>query len=296
MSPPDESGVMVYPKVQVPKGRESDPGLKRPKSAKPSRTAYAMLGGAAVLGVVLGFVVRPLVLPDAEVDTLASKLVAEQKATKLQAEKAGFFEKEATELRQSSEDMTKKLTDATAAKSALETKASELDKKAKEITAVEDRLKAAIDKSGSVTSEGDEVRLQLVDKVLFKVADDQLTDKGKLLIDKVAGALKDLPDKQVWVQGHTDDQPIVNPPPPKAPPLKKGQKPAPVVAPVGPRFASNWELSAARALTVVHYLQDVGKIEPSRLAALAFGQYRPVSKANKGANRRIEIVLYPKHQ
>ena len=61
----------------------------------------------------------------------------------------------------------------------------------------------------------------------------------------------------------------------------------------GPRFASNWELSAARALQVVHYLQDTAKIDPSRLAALAFGEYRTVSKSNKALNRRIEIVLYP---
>jgi chemotaxis protein MotB len=43
----------------------------------------------------------------------------------------------------------------------------------------------------------------------------------------------------------------------------------------------------------VHYLQDEGKIDPGRLAAVAFGQYRPVSKS-KSKNRRIEIVLYPK--
>ena len=60
------------------------------------------------------------------------------------------------------------------------------------------------------------------------------------------------------------------------------------------KFITNWELSAARALQVVHYLQDKAKIDPTRLAALAFGQYRPVSRSNKAANRRIEIVLYPK--
>jgi len=121
--------------------------------------------------------------------------------------------------------------------------------------------------------------------VLFKVGDDQLTDKGKQVLAKVAAALKDLPDKQVWVQGHTDDTPIFVPPPPKKP--AKGAPPPP------PRFATNWELSSARALTVVHYLQDTAKLDPSRLAALAFGQYRPVSRSNRAANRRIEIVLYP---
>jgi len=57
-------------------------------------------------------------------------------------------------------------------------------------------------------------------------------------------------------------------------------------------FVTNWELSAARALTVVQYLQDEAKIDPTRLAAVAFSQYRPVSK-NRAKNRRIEIVLYP---
>ncbi|HSN30412.1 MAG TPA: OmpA family protein, partial [Kofleriaceae bacterium] len=92
-------------------------------------------------------------------------------------------------------------------------------------------------------------------------------------------------------------------PPPKAPPSKapppkklpKGAKappPAPKEEPV--RFMTNWELSAARALNVVHYLQDNAKIDPTRLAALAFGQYRPGSRSNKALNRRIEIVLVPK--
>jgi len=52
-------------------------------------------------------------------------------------------------------------------------------------------------------------------------------------------------------------------------------------------FVTNWELSAARALTVVHFLQDDAKLEPSRLAAVAFGQYRPRARARRrtGASR-----------
>ena len=109
------------------------------------------------------------------------------------------------------------------------------------------------------------------------------------------------------MQGHTDDQPIiVRKPKPKPPePAKKGAKPAkgakaPKPEPPKPEppdamlpFITNWELSAARSLTVVHYLQDEAKIDQTRLAAVAFGQYRPVSKT-KSKNRRIEIVLYPK--
>ncbi|HTM19064.1 MAG TPA: OmpA family protein, partial [Kofleriaceae bacterium] len=102
-----------------------------------------------------------------------------------------------------------------------------------------------------------------------------LTPGGMKVLDRVGAALA-VVDQQIWVQGHTDDTPIT---------------PA---AGVTPKFASNWELSAARALTVVHYLQDVGKIDPRRLAAVAFGQHRPASHRSKARNRRIEIVLAPR--
>jgi len=88
-------------------------------------------------------------------------------------------------------------------------------------------------------------------------------------------------------------------PPAKPLPKKKGAK-APPPPPKESEtsdavlaFTTNWELSAARALTVVHYLQDDAKLDPTRLAAVAFSQYRPVSK-NRAKNRRIEIVLYPR--
>jgi chemotaxis protein MotB len=175
--------------------------------------------------------------------------------------------------------------------------------KTAEAAQLEAKLREALDKVGEVTANNQEINLQLVDKVLFKTGEDQLTERGKAVLAKVATALKELPDKQIWVQGHTDTTPIVVPPAPKpAPPPKKSGKgakgaksappPPPPPAPA-PRFSSNWELSAARALTVVHYLQDTAKLEPTRLAALAFGEYRPVSRSNKAANRRIEIVLYP---
>ena len=90
-----------------------------------------------------------------------------------------------------------------------------------------------------------------------------------------------------------DPKPAAKKPASKPPP--KGAKPAPP-GPPPVKFITNWELSAARALQVVHYLQDVSKIDPTRLAALAFGQYRPVSRTNKAQNRRIEIVLYPKRE
>ena len=291
-----ESGVLVYPRVPVPKSRESAPKVPRDGGPKLDKMRIVLAGAGLALGVVLGFALRPVVAPDGRIGELEGARDAAAKTASAQKERADVAEKSLDTAQQARDAAQKALAAAQVAQTELASKAAENEAKAKEADALKKKLDAAVDKgTGSVSSEGDEIHLQLVDKVLFKLNDDQLTDKGKQVIDKVAAALKEIPDKQIWVQGHTDDQPIFNlPAKPVPPPPKKGAKPVAVAAAPVPRFATNWELSAARALNVVHYLQDVAKLDPSRLAALAFGQYRPVSKTNKAANRRIEIVLYPK--
>jgi chemotaxis protein MotB len=62
-------------------------------------------------------------------------------------------------------------------------------------------------------------------------------------------------------------------------------------------WASNWELSSARALSVLHYLVDECSVPPQRLSANGYGEFRPVSpndlSENKQKNRRVEIVILP---
>jgi chemotaxis protein MotB len=279
----DPSGMVVYPKLPVPEHQPierkvtlSDAGYSKPK-----------IGAAAAVVAVIGGALGFLLAPDnkEELAKAQKELGAQQTAVHVEKARADGAAKQVEVLKKDKEALEKQLSEMT-------TKAGEIEKKSlKANEAAQKKLSATIDKTqGTVETEGDEIRLKLVDKVLFASGDDQLTDKGKAVLAKVGKALKDLPDKQIWVQGHTDDEPIVAPPPPKKDPKKKGKQPEP---PPGPRFASNWELSAARSLQVVHYLQETAKIEPQRLAALAFGEYRPVSKSNKALNRRIEIVLYP---
>jgi chemotaxis protein MotB len=186
---------------------------------------------------------------------------------------------------------------------------AELKAKADEASALQAKLAAAVGQNGEVTTADGAVKLELVDQILFPTGEADLTQSGKDVLAKVGAALKEIGDKQIWVQGHTDDQPILakkpkpaapEPVKPKTARSKKDKtppKPEPKAKPetndaVLP-FVTNWELSAARALTVVHYLQDDAKLDPTRLAAVAFGEYRPVSKT-KAKNRRIEIVLYPR--
>ena len=270
--------MVVYPKLPVPEGgRPSDPRLK---GFGDDKSRMAKLAGAAVLVALIGGAIGYFAAPDNK-DKLATakkEVAAAQTAVKVEKDRADGNLKQLETLKKDKEALEQKLSETTS-------KMSDAEKKASEVAA--GKLQSAIDKSqGSVSTEGEEIHLKLVDKVLFAVGDDKLTDRGKLVLGKVAKALGDIPNKQIWVQGHTDDTPIVIQ-------NKKAAKKGAKAAEPGPHFASNWELSAARALQVVHYLQDQGKIPPSRLAALAFGEYRPVSKANKALNRRIEIVLYP---
>jgi chemotaxis protein MotB len=212
------------------------------------------------------------------------------------------------ELQKAKDDLVK----ANAATDDLRKDEAELKAKADEANALQAKLAEAVGGNGEVTTADGAVKLELVDQILFPTGEADLTQSGKDVLAKVGAALKEINDKQIWVQGHTDDQPILKKPKPATPePAKpkpgnakdaKGKKaPAPKPDPKAKPetndavlpFVTNWELSAARALTVVHYLQDDAKIDPTRLAAVAFGEYRPVSKV-KAKNRRIEIVLYPR--
>lgn len=148
--------------------------------------------------------------------------------------------------------------------------AAERDQASQKSRALADELGklVASDEGGVTRGEDGRLTLELVDRLLFPSGEAVLTPQGEKVLKKVAELLKKNTDQQVWIHGHTDTVPISN-----------------------ETFESNWELSAARALTVVHYLQEAG-IEPRRLAAVGMGQYRPISK-NKARNRRIEIVLFP---
>ena len=117
-------------------------------------------------------------------------------------------------------------------------------------------------------------------EVLFASGRAELTVAGRKEISKVANILKevteDIPQNIDWVlqvDGHTDDQPILS----------------------ASKFQSNWELSQARALSVVLYLMTSEQMQPSRLSANGFGEYQPINPANsrvaRAQNRRIELKL-----
>jgi len=119
--------------------------------------------------------------------------------------------------------------------------------------------------------------VELAEQIFFDSGRATLKKQGKEVLKKVGDALKGYENKIIRVVGHTDNVPIA--------------------ASLQRMFPSNWELSVARATTVVRYLQDVG-VPPERMVASGRAEYDPVAPNDtpegRQKNRRIEILLLDK--
>ena len=142
-----------------------------------------------------------------------------------------------------------------------------------------ERLKSAVKLElikGEIQIESleDRVVLRMKDRLLFPPGRAELTPQAKQILDSLGEVFK-LFDGEIIVAGHTDDIP-----------LKKGP------------YRSNWELSAARAVSVVQYLLKKNYALPEQISAVGYGPSRPLypndSPEHRAANRRVEIVLLQK--
>jgi chemotaxis protein MotB len=110
------------------------------------------------------------------------------------------------------------------------------------------------------------------DRVLFASGQSTLNPRGEEVLGRVIAALGSLSDRRIRIEGHTDSTPVA----------------------ADGSFPTNWELSTARATTVVRFLEAQG-VAGDRLVAVGYGPHRPVGDnrtANgRQRNRRIEIVL-----
>jgi len=119
--------------------------------------------------------------------------------------------------------------------------------------------------------------VNMVERILFDSGKADVKPAGKEVLRRVGKILKGVDNKEIRVEGHTDNVPIS--------------------ARLKDIFPSNWELSTARATNVVHFLQEESKIPGSSLAACGYGEFRPIasnaSAEGRAQNRRIQIVLAP---
>ncbi len=118
------------------------------------------------------------------------------------------------------------------------------------------------------------VYIDISDKLLFKSGKYEVSSQAKTVLGKVAAVLKNQPDIEFMVEGHTDN-----------------------VAYRNGILLDNWDLSVKRATSVVRILQNEYALDPKKMAAAGRGEYNPIaennSAENKAINRRTRIVILP---
>jgi chemotaxis protein MotB len=119
--------------------------------------------------------------------------------------------------------------------------------------------------------------VNILDRILFDSGEALLKTEGREVLMKIAAILEGHPDRLIHVIGHTDNVPI-----------RSGGR---------GRFATNWELSAARATAAVRFLHEKAGLNPARMAAVGYGEYHPVADNStaegRALNRRIAVVILP---
>jgi chemotaxis protein MotB len=209
-------------------------------------------------------------------DRLRAELESERAARAQEAARLGV---EAEALRSSTAAL-----EAQAALLAEEKKRTEEEKsrKLEEMTRTYEGLlkgmKAEVEKGEITISQlRDRLTVNLLDEILFDSGSAKVKARGTDVLKRVGEALKEVEDKAIVIEGHTDNVA-----------LKEE---------LTRQFPTNWELSTARATSVVRYLQDRVGIDPTRLSAVGFGPHRPVdtndTPEGRARNRRIEIKLMP---
>ena len=179
------------------------------------------------------------------------------------------------------EELKKELEEVRAAREAQEIKLAKVRREVQtvgqEINRITKALEDKFGKSLVVTQHQDRLVLTMLGQVLFESGEADLTPLGLDIMKQVGEVLATLPNKNIQVEGHTDNNPIYGQ-------LQK-------------RYPTNWELSTARATTVLRYLIEQTRMDPKVFAATGYADTRPTvpndTEEGKAQNRRVEIVLYP---
>lgn len=141
---------------------------------------------------------------------------------------------------------------------------------------LESEMRRAIESKDVTISElQGKLTVNILDRILFDSGEATLKPEGEEMLRKIATVLARFPNRQVHVIGHTDNVPIR--------------------ASARHRYPSNWELSTARATAAVRFLTEQGGVDPRRIGAVGYGEFRPIADNStpegRAQNRRIAIVV-----
>jgi chemotaxis protein MotB len=209
----------------------------------------------------------------AEIKRLTEQLVKEQtdSRAKLEALNADYDKKSAEMLARINEQNDvisnlKKLSD---------TQKAELNRLAQQAGEIEKQLEDEI-KKGQIRFKKmlDRIIINLDDKICFDSGSSKLKPEIKKALDKINNILVNYPENRIYIEGNTDNVPISN-----------------------ANFRNNWQLSTERALSVLEYLLENAKLNPTRVSAVGNGEFNPVlsneTLENRALNRRVDIVIIP---
>ena len=143
---------------------------------------------------------------------------------------------------------------------------------------LEQEMRSALDsKDITISQLQGKLTVNILDRILFDSGEAVLKSEGEKVLQQISSVLAQYPNRQIHVIGHTDNVPIR------------------VTAKT--RFASNWELSTARATAAVRFLCERAGADPRRLGAVGYGEFHPIADNSTGEgrakNRRIALVVLP---
>ena len=165
---------------------------------------------------------------------------------------------------------------------ALQSKVADLEQEkdaaAQMAKGLENEMRADLEsKDVTISNLQGKLTVNILDRVMFDSGEAILKPAGESVMRKIAAILAGHPQLKIHVIGHTDNVPI-------RPEARN-------------RFASNWELSTARALAAVHFLTEKAGVDPHRVGAIGYGEYRPLADnataEGRARNRRIAITILP---
>lgn len=158
--------------------------------------------------------------------------------------------------------------------------ANELEKEKEAVLqarkSLEDEMRSTLEsKDVTISKLQGKLTVNIVDRIMFDSGEAELKSGGAAVLRKVAGILSQHTNLQIHVVGHTDNVPI---------------RPA-----ARSRFPSNWELSTTRATAAVRYLTETAGVDPRRLGAVGYGEFRPIADnatpEGRARNRRIAVTI-----
>jgi chemotaxis protein MotB len=218
---------------------------------------------------------------NSQIDSVSEEKQALFRELQKEQQRRLLIQNQVAQVNQSIDNKTEALSNATQGFEQLQSTLDEIrvqkDREAAEFAALKKLLEQELNQTQvKVTQLKNQMRvIHLSSEVLFNSGSAEIKPAGQKILAFIASTLNNYPNRQIFIEGHTDDIPM-------------GQNST---------YNSNWELSSARAISAVEILQENNQVSPERLKVVGHGEFKPVTsnetEEGRRLNRRIEIRLLP---